>query len=78
MRYASVFDGKNAVSLQRDILVMGDKNERLVVFLIGQTKKADDICAVCAVQVSGWFVGQHQRGVADKSPADRDALLLAA
>ena len=57
---------------------MGDNNERLTVFLVGNLEKVYDLLAVFGIKVSGGLVGEHHRGRVHQSPTDGHPLLLTA
>ena len=74
----SVVNGDNAVRLKSNAFVMGDDNERLPVFLVGNLEKVYDLSAVFGVKISCRLIGKHHRGRIHQSPTDGYSLLLTA
>ena len=69
-------NGDNAVCLKGNAFVMGDDNERLTVFLVGNLEKVSDLLAVFGVKVSCRLIGKHHRRRIHQSPTDGHPLLL--
>ena len=57
---------------------MGNDDQRLAVFPMGQFQQFHNLLGVFAVQVARGFVGQHQGRGVHQGTADGDPLLLAA
>ena len=68
----------NPVGVPGDIPVVGDDDEGLVVAPGHPDDHLHHLGGGVAVEVSGRFVGEDDRGLTDKGPGNADPLLLAA
>ena len=72
----AVCDSDNPVCLQSNVLIVGNHDQCLSIFLVGVFQQFHNLLAALAVQVSGRLVSKHQGRGIDQRSADRNTLLL--
>ncbi len=77
LKNLAVLDAHDAAGVLRDVLRMGDQNDR-APFGVKLLEQREDFVAALAVQGAGGLVGENHRRVIDQGTGNGDALLLAA
>ena len=75
---ATVGEEEDAVGDRSGPRFVGDHHDRLPEVLDRVAEQLEDLGARRRVEVAGRLVGEHDVGLGDERPRDRDALLLAA
>jgi hypothetical protein len=56
---------------------MCDKEQSFALPPTSTIQQIDNIPCGLLIKITGWFIGQDERGIVGKSSCDRDTLLLA-